>query len=143
MIAVDTNLLIYAHRTDAEFHESALQALSQLAQKGSRWTIPWPCAHEFISITTHPRIYDPPSPIEIALDALETWLESPHCIPLGEGFDYFKRLKNLALSGKVRGPMIHDARIAAICLDNGIQELWTADRDFSRFGPLKTRNPLI
>lgn len=143
MIAVDTNLLVYAHRADAEFHESALKALTLLAQNGTRWGIPWPCAHEFISITTHTRIYDPPSPIDVALDALEAWLQSPRCIPLGEGFDYFNKLKALALDGKVRGPMIHDARIAAICLDNGIQELWTADRDFSRFPELKTRNPLL
>jgi predicted nucleic acid-binding protein len=39
--------------------------------------------------------------------------------------------------------MIHDARIAAICIQYGVSELWTADRDFSRFAGLKTRNPLI
>ena len=142
MIAVDTNLLVYAHRSDSEFHKSAKDALCQLSLSGIRWTIPWPCVHEFISITTHPRIYDPPSPTEIALDAIETWLRSPHCVAKGEGFDYFKYLKNIALSGNIRGPMIHDARIAGICLENGVSELWTADRDFSRFSSLKTRNPL-
>jgi toxin-antitoxin system PIN domain toxin len=142
MIAVDTNLLVYAHRSDADFHESAKAALCQLAEKGVRWTIPWPCVHEFISIATHVRIYNPPSPMNLALDAIETWLESPNCIATGEGFHYFRTLKRLALKGNLGGPMIHDARIAAICLENGITELWTADRDFSRFGQLKTYNPL-
>jgi toxin-antitoxin system PIN domain toxin len=142
MIAVDTTLLVYAHRSDAEFHSRAKTALCQLAQSGTRWTILWPCVHEFISVTTHPRIYDPPSPTAIALDAVETWLKTPDCIAVGEGFDYFKTLKDLALNGNIRGPMIHDARIAAICLENGVQELWTTDRDFSRFDQLKTRNPL-
>ncbi|MGB0743185.1 MAG: TA system VapC family ribonuclease toxin [Opitutales bacterium] len=142
MIAVDTNLLVYAHRSDAEFHKGAHEALCQLANQGVRWTIPWPCVHEFIAVTTHARIFDPPSPLELALDAIEIWLKSPNCIATGEGFDYFDTLKALALSGKIRGPMIHDARIAAICLENGITELWTVDRDFSRFGELKTHNPL-
>ena len=37
----------------------------------------------------------------------------------------------------------HDARIAAICLENAVAVLWTADRDFGRFKALKTANPLI
>lgn len=142
MIAIDTNLLVYAHRSDAAFHQKASAVLCRLAVQGTPWTIPWPCAHEFISITTHPRIYDPPSPINLALEALKTWFESPYCLATGEGFDYFRTLKKVALTGDIRGPMIHDARIAAICIESGIRELWTADRDFSRFGRLKTRNPL-
>jgi toxin-antitoxin system PIN domain toxin len=143
MIAVDTNLLVYAHRSDSEFHDAALEALIDLAESGQRWAIPWPCLHEFISIVTHPRIYDPPSSIQLALDAICVWAESPHCRMIGEGFDYFKNLKQIALGAKVAGPMIHDARIAAICIENGVRLLWTADRDFSRFTPLKTHNPLI
>jgi len=73
---------------------------------------------------------------------MEVWLESPFCRMLGEGEGYFQRLSELAEGGKVRGPMIHDARIAAVCLYNGVTALWTADRDFSRFKPLKTVNPL-
>ena len=143
MIAIDTNLLVYAHRTDADFHSKALHSLRQLAEGNARWAIPWPCIHEFISISTHPRIYAPPSPLDLALKTLQTWIESPSCVTIGEGYGYFELLATLATAGNIRGPMIHDARIAAICLQNGVSELWTADRDFSRFGKLKTRNPLI
>jgi uncharacterized protein len=52
-------------------------------------------------------------------------------------------LKEIATQGQIRGGQIHDARIAAICLQHGVSELWTADRDFSRFPQLKTRNPLV
>lgn len=142
MIAVDTNLLVYAHREDSDFHAEALHAILSLAEGSRLWGIPWPCVHEFISITTHPSIYAPPTTIGVALDAMEVWLESPFCRMIGEGMGYFQRLRELAEGGKVRGPMIHDARIAAICLHNGVTELWTADRDFSRFRPLKTVNPL-
>lgn len=143
MIAVDTNLLVYAHREDAEFHQEALDAVLSLAKGNRLWGIPWPCLHEFIAITTHPSIYQPPSDLPVALAALDVWLCTPYCRMIGEGDGYWEKLRDVAVAGKVRGPRIHDARIAAICLHNGVNELWTADRDFSRFRSLKLRNPLI
>lgn len=142
MIAVDTNLLIYAHREDSEFYEQAIGALQGLAESGRRWSIPWPCLHEFLAITTHPRIFNPPSPLALALEAMEVWLASPGCEMIGEGPGYFDELKMQVSKGKITGPMIHDARIATLCIHHGVQTLWTADRDFSRFPGLKTRNPL-
>ena len=62
---------------------------------------------------------------------------------LSESPGYFDKLRNLALAAKLSGPRIHDARIAALCLHHGVRELWTADRDFSAFTKLKTRNPLV
>ncbi len=143
MIAIDTNLLIYAHREDAEFHKQAIKALCDLSESDQRWSIPWPCIHEFVAITTHPKIFDPPSPIAKALQAIEAWLDCPRCETIGEETGYFSVLQQLATKGKVVGPMIHDARIAAICINNDVHELWTTDRDFSRFPSLKTRNPII
>lgn len=142
MIAVDTNLLIYAHREDSDFHEQAISALQGLAESGRRWSIPWPCLHEFLAITTHPRIFKPPTPIPIALETLEVWLESPGCEMIGEGPGYYDELKKLITNGKIAGPLVHDARIAALCIHHGVQVLWTADRDFSRFAALKTHNSL-
>lgn len=114
-----------------------------LAESGKRWGIPWPCVHEFISISTHPKIYAPPTPLHLVLTSMEVWMSSPLCELLQEGPGYWKKLKELAVKGNVRGPMIHDARIAALCLHHAVAELWTCDRDFSRFAGLKTRNPLV
>lgn len=143
MIAVDTNILVYAHREDSEFHEEALGRMLELAEGVSRWAIPWPCIHEFFAVLTHPRIYDPPTSASVALDALRVWMESPYCKMIGEGPGYFDQFESLVKSSRVAGGAIHDARIAAICLHNGVSVLWTADRDFSRFGALATHNPLI
>jgi toxin-antitoxin system PIN domain toxin len=142
MISVDTNLLIYAHREDSEFHSGAEKVLRTLSEGNDRWSIPWPCLHEFLSITTHPRIFDPPTPLPIALEAMDVWLQSPVCEMIGEDPGYFEVLKQLAIRGKITGPMIHDARIAAICIHHGVKKLLTADRNFSRFPGLKTFNPL-
>ena len=143
MIAVDTNLLVYAHREDSPFHDRAAACLSELAQGRSAWAIAWPCVHEFISIVTHPKIYRPPSPLGVALDQVDAWLESPTLHLLGEMPGYWQRLRVLLISGRITGPMVHDARIAALAIDHGVRELWSADRDLGRFAPLKVRNPLV
>ena len=142
MIAVDTNILVYAHRADSEWHDRAAMRLRELAEGRAPWAIPWPCVHEFLAIVTHPRIYDPPTPVAAALDQMDAWLESPSLVLLTEAGDYWAVLRQLLEAGRVVGSRIHDARIAALCRTHGIRELWTADRDFSRFPDLVSRNPL-
>lgn len=143
MIAVDTNILIYAHREDCAWHDRAYGCLSQLAEAQSPWSIPWPCIHEFLSIVTHPRIFNPPTPQDIALDEVAAWLESPTIVLLAEGEGYWVQVRELTETSLVSGPKIHDARIAALCLHHGVDELWSADRDFGRFPNVKVRNPLV
>lgn len=142
MIAVDTNVLVYAHRRDAPLHERARPALSGLAEGRSRWAIPWPCVHEFMAIATHPRIFDPPTPPQAASAQVDAWLRSPSLALLGESSEHWALLSALLAGSEVSGPRVHDARVAAICIGHGASELWSADRDFSRFPELKTRNPL-
>jgi len=144
LIAVDTNLLVYAHRRDSEFHDRAAERLKGLAEGRSGWAIPWPCLHEFFAIVTRPRIYDPPSTRNQAIAQIDAWLAAPTVSLLSEGTQYWDELKPLLASGRVSGAMVHDARIAALCASHGIRELWSADRDFSRFGGAVTvRNPLL
>ena len=76
MIAIDTNLLVYAHRRDSRWHIPAVQTLEALATGRDAWAIPWPCAHEFVAIVTHPRIFDPPTPLADALGAVQDWMQS-------------------------------------------------------------------
>jgi predicted nucleic acid-binding protein len=52
-------------------------------------------------------------------------------------------LKRLLEEGRIAGPIVHDARVAAVCLLHGVRELWAADRDFGRFADLVVRNPLV
>lgn len=143
MIAVDTNILVHAHRADSPWHAPAATAIASLANGAAPWAIPWPSVHEFLAVVTHPRIFSPPTPLPLACDQVEAWLESPTVVLLGETASYWSVLRELVLAGKVAGPMVHDARIAALCGQHGVSELWTADRDFSRFPELRTHNPLV
>jgi toxin-antitoxin system PIN domain toxin len=142
MIAVDTNVLVYAHREESEFHREASRRIEQLAQGKGQWAIPWPCLHEFFSIVTHPRIFNPPTPQAQALDQIDAWLESPSVALLAETPGHWPELRSLLVSSRVVGPLVHDARVAAICLQHGVRELWTSDRDFGRFPSLHVVNPL-
>ena len=142
MIAVDTNILVYAHREDAPWHDSASGRLTELAEGRTPWAIPWPCLHEFLAIATHPRIWKTPTPVEAALDQVDAWLEAPSLVLLSEGEDYWPHLRRALRAGRVSGPFVHDARIAALCRLHGVRELWTVDRDFGRFPDLTVRNPL-
>ena len=142
MIGVDTNILVYAHRKDSQFYKSAFSKLKELAESGFDWTIPWPCVHEFLAVVTHPKIYRPPTTNSDAVRQLELWMESPTLQLGAEGSHYWRRLRTFALLGTVKGPMFHDARIAAICLELGVSVLWTADRDYSSLPGLRIENPL-
>jgi len=143
LIALDTNLLVYAHRRDSEWHAPAAQLVRQLAEGRAGWAIPWPCIHEFLAVVTHPRIYTPASPMRAALEQVRAWLASPSLVLIGEARDHLTHLEKVLISGKVVGPRVHDARIAALCAEHGVDEIWTADRDFGRFGSLRARNPLV
>ena len=143
MIAVDSNLLIYSHREDSEFHAAAKELVDSLRHQPAPWAIPWPCIHEFIGIVTHPGIYKPASTLSEALGFVDSLFASPQLELLSESSGYFQKLRDIVTGARLKGPRIHDARIAALCLHHGVSELWSADRDFSAFPQLKVRNPLV
>ena len=142
MIAVDTNLLVYAHRRESAFHDKALEAIEALSASGSAWAIPWPCVHEFYSVVTNVRAFKPASTISQASAQVAAWLDSPSLVLLHEGAGHWPALHRLLVAGRVVGGQVHDARIAAICIEHGVREFWSADRDFNRFPSLTVRNPL-
>ncbi len=141
MIAVDSNILVYAHRADSKFHHPAATALKTIATGRDDWAIPWPCLHEFLSVVTRPGLYDPPTDIERALTQVRVWVASPSVRLLGESDDHWEVLGGLLRGSTAAGLRVYDARIAAICIANGVSELWTSDRDFNRF-PIRIKNPV-
>jgi toxin-antitoxin system PIN domain toxin len=143
MIAIDTNILVYSVREDSPWHIPALACVQQIAEGSSQWAIAWPCIHEFLAVVTHPKIYRPPTRLIDAIQQVEYWIESPTLRLIGEAPGYWNYLKMALFNGKTVGPMVHDARVAAICRAAGVREIWTADRDYSRFPGVPARNPLI
>jgi len=143
VIAVDTNILVYGHRDDSPFHRVASERLRELAEGTSPWAIAWPCLYEFFSIVTHPRIYEPPTPRLLALDQIDVWVQSPSLRLLAETAGYWRDLVDFVRSGDAVGPQIHDTKIAALCRHHGVDEIWTADRNFGRHMGIRVTNPLV
>ena len=144
MIAVDTNILVYAHRREAREHTSAWRKLSELATGNEPWAIPWPCVYEFFSVVTNRRIWrDAASTPAQAWKQIEAWLASPSVQLLGETDDFSSVLGPLLGRPRVAGAVVHDARIVALCLAYGVATLLTRDRDFSLFPELTTSNPFV
>lgn len=111
MTAVDTNILVYAHRADSSWYEPASSVITELAEGQSPWAIPWPCIYEFLAIVTHPRIYKPPTPMEDALVQVDRWLESPSVHLISEDDAFFEVVRPIVKASGVRGGAVHDARI--------------------------------
>ncbi len=142
MIAVDTNVLVYAHRREAKEHPAAFSQIAALASGNEPWAIPWPCVYEFYSVVTNRRIWkDAVSTQAQAWQQVEAWLAAPSLQLLSETDDFAAVLAPLLARPRVCGPVVHDARVAALCLAHGIDTLLSRDRDFSLFPELSTQNP--
>lgn len=141
MIALDTNFLVYAHRQDNPFHALARAAIERLAGGLLPWGVPVVCVHEFMSVVTNPKIFKQPTRPSLAFDQMEALLAIPTARLLMPTERHLQLLRQITQSARTQGAQFHDARIAAICLENGVSQLWTSDRDFSAYPQLQTRAP--
>jgi uncharacterized protein len=142
--AVDTNVLVYAEIRSSLHHEVARSLLVDLSEGTLPWAIPWPCVYEFLRVVTHPRVYHPPVPLAIALEDLARVFESSSLLLLHETEHHGNLMMKFMKDAGVTGNLIHDAHIAALCVEHGITELITGDRDFSRFREyLAIQNPFV
>jgi uncharacterized protein len=133
LIAVDTNVLIYAHRRETDRHAAALKRLKGLAEADAPWGLPVLCIAEFVRVVTQLRVFTPPTELRVALDFIDRLLESPSVRLLLPGETYPGKFRTVCEQAEVRGNLAFDAQIVAACMEHGVDELVTADRDFGRF----------
>lgn len=137
MIAVDTNILVYAHRSENHLHAPAFGELKALAEGARPWALPVFCISEFIRVVTHRRVFSPASTIGEAMGFVRQLLAAPTCrlaLP-SEGF--VDELEHALKAGNAKGNLVYDAQIAALCRQQGFDEILTNDLDFGRFPNLR------
>jgi uncharacterized protein len=141
LIAVDTNILVYAYDESSPAHERAFDAMTRLGREPS-WGLPWIVAGEFYAVLTDARLWREPQ-VDGALAALDAWIGAPGVRLLAEPPHHWSTLRAMLGRARPLGRKVHDARIAAVCLAAGVSELWSSDRDFSWYPDLRVRNPLV
>lgn len=136
MIAVDTNILIYANRAELALHTIARTRLTELAEGPVPWGLPVVVAWGFLRIVTQ-SIFDPPTPIAQAIEFVDRLLGSPTVRVLSPGSRHWELLNAVLGEGQVRGGLVSDAVIVALCREHGVDTLLSNDRDFRRFPDIK------
>jgi toxin-antitoxin system PIN domain toxin len=139
--ALDTNVLVHAHRTEMTHHHQAAALVRALATGEEPWSLPWPCVYEFLRVVTHPRVFDPPTPISTALRNVATLLASPSVVMLGEGPRHGDWLRKVLDGSRICGNLVFDAHVAALLREHGVDEIVTSDADFLRFKGLRVTDP--
>lgn len=129
-------MLIAAHRGEHALHEVAIARLTALAEGDGPWAVPVYCVAEFLRVVTHPHVFTPPSDLTASLLFVDRLLESPTARLLVPHEQFWSHLRLVCEQGNATGNLVFDAQIAAVCLENGVSRLLTADRDFTRFAGL-------
>ena len=143
MIALDTNLLVYAHREGSPEHESARDAILAALDDPRGWGVCLPSIVEFWSIVTHPKIPGGPSSATVVNHFFHYLITEGRGNVWTPGAGFGQRLMRWAASQKIKGKRIFDLQIAVIAYEHGVQEIWTHDQHFASIPPVKIRDPLV
>ena len=142
MIAVDTNLLVYAHRKATPEHKSAQRALEQAAANEAGWGFSLGNVLEFWSVVTHPEAKGRPSTPSEARKFLRNLVDQGGASLWVSAQGLETRVLDTATRMGVVGPRVFDLQIAMTALDNGATEMWTHDAGFVRLPGLPVHDPL-
>lgn len=141
MKLLDVNVLVYAHREDAPDHSDYRIWLEQLANGGEAFSVPDLVFSGFLRVVTHPRVFDPPTDLRVALRFVQTFRECANHVVIGPGPGHWSIFTRLVRESSCRGNLIPDAFLAAIAIESG--DMWiTTDRGYGRFRDLNWRHPL-
>jgi uncharacterized protein len=138
---LDANLLLYAYNSDAPQQSAVARWLTELLESGETIVLLWVTVWAFIRICTNPRIWKNPRPVKEAFAIVDKWLAQPDVILLQAGPRHQELLERLVRKHNATGPLVTDAVLAALAIENGAV-LASTDQDFSRFQGLRWINPL-
>jgi toxin-antitoxin system PIN domain toxin len=142
MILPDVNVLVYAHREDAQNHAAYRLWLENVINGDQAYGIADIVLSGFLRVVTHPRVFNPPSTIEQALTFAKEVRNRPNCVVIRPGPRHWTIFEGLCKTANVKGNLVPDAYLAALAIESG--STWiTTDRDYSRFSQLDWQHPLI
>ena len=141
MILLDANVLLYAYDSSSASHSRCKAWLEAALNGEMQIGVPWQTLLAFVRIATNPRAFVNPLSIGAAVELIETWRARPHVVVPAPGARYWAILKQQLLEAQITGPLVTDAALAALAIEQGAS-LATTDRDFRRFDGLEIVNPV-
>jgi len=142
MKLLDANVLLYAYNADSPHHAACRIWLEDaLNDADETVALPWQSILAFVRIATNSRAVNKPLTSEVACNIVRQWLEHPNVVAVGYGEKFWPLFCGQVSEAKVSGPLVSDAALAAVALEQGAT-LCTTDKDFRRFGTLKLIDPL-
>lgn len=132
MLMPDVNILVYAHREDERRHAPYAAWLQDLIDGPEPFSLSVLVAVGFVRIVTNPRIYRDPTPLALALGAVEQIADHPRCrVAVPRGTHLGDVIRMCRESGATAGG-VADAQHAALAITEGCTWV-TRDADFRRF----------
>jgi uncharacterized protein len=141
VILPDVNVLVYAFREAAPGHAEYREWLQRHLGGDEAFALSELVLSAVLRITTHPRIFAPPSTLPSALGFCEALRGQPNAVIVQPGPRHWDIFGRLCTEGNAKGNLVPDAYLAALAIEHGC-ELITTDRDFARFPGLRWRHPL-
>ncbi len=141
MVAPDVNVLVYAYREELPEHESCRRWLESVVQADAAYGVFDLVLSGFIRVVTHPRIFDPPTPLDGALDFVDVLRTRPNCVTLQPGPRHWGIFERLCRNTRAKGNLVADAYLAALAIESGCEWV-TTDRDYRSFSGLRIHDPL-
>ena len=143
MFVVDTNVLVYAADQDSPAHARCFGLVDGWRRQASAWYLTWPIVYEFLRVSTHPRVFRTPWPVQRAWQFIEALLASRGLGVLAATGRHPEVLAEvIAELPFLAGNLMHDAHTAVLMREHGIRRVYTRDTDFHRFPFLEPIDPL-
>ena len=142
MISLDTNLLVYAHRSRTPEHLKARKAIESACASRHGCGIALPSISEFWAVVTHPECQGKPSTPKEAQSFITNLVEGAGVRIWSPLPDMEYRLLQAAHDLGIVGPRIFDLQIAIVSADNGAHQVWTHDSGFATIHGLKIFDPI-
>jgi len=142
MMLVDTNILIYAHRRDAQRHPEYRDWVRAMINGPEPYAVSDFAVTGMIRVVTDKRFYHEwASTIDEALAFADEIRNQPQAQVIDPGAKFWGIFSSLCRQVGAAGKLIPDAYLAALAIEHGC-EVITADQDFLRFPGLRWRHPL-
>jgi len=140
VILVDANVLLYAYHAQSEHHEACREWIEEHFSGPSPVGLPWITLWAFLRISTNPRAFEKPLTMKTAESITSSWLDVSAVRVIVPGPHHWEILRKLLLDAQITGPLVTDAALAALAIENGAS-ICTTDRDFTRFDALQIVDP--